>query len=144
MYGGKNPFTAKKISVLLKQWQSTLDFRLRKKGEQAVYTHLLVFGYNSAKAAAYWHQLPRSSEWKWLSQERKINGLLCPHGLVIYATKMCHLWHKPKRPSLHLHQSCSGYLVHNLGDDCSGNIRLFCKALQEQNRRKLAVHLVVV
>lgn len=79
-----------------------------------------------------------------LAKKEKLTGCCAHMAWLMYATKMCHLWHKPKCLRLHLHQRNPEYLVHNLGDDCSGNIWLFCKALQEQNRRKLAVNLVVV
>lgn len=47
-------------------------------------------------------------------------------------------------PELRLTSKESWIFSSTLEGECSGNIWLFCKALQEQNRRKLAVNLVVV
>lgn len=78
-----------------------------------------------------------------LAKEEKLRGCSAHTSWLRYATKMCPLWYKIKCPSLVLYQRNPECLADSLEDDCRGNIWLFWKALEEQNRRKLAVNLVV-
>ena len=143
-YRKKTPFTTKEISVLLKWSQPTLDWDSGKNGETLFIRTCSFLVITRQRQLSVGVSFPGVLSGNDLARKEKLAGCSAHMSWLRCTTRMCHLWYKIKHLSLDLHKRNPEDFIHSLEGDCSCNILLFWKALQEQNWRKLAVNLVVV